>query len=164
MDIQIGNLGGRTVVGKEVSSAQVSAKAAVLRHSADNTGRFGLFDLDASPLTPNQLISLLFDYLVESNKGTGGAARSVATSHLVNRVAEPCGLSAFETPVGFKYIGELINEDEIVIRGKESAEPSIQGHYSEKDGILACLRSAQAVASCGAVRGKQLIKQYLGGN
>ena len=55
----------------------------------------------------------------------------------------------YETPVGFKYIGESINEDKIVISGEEPAGLSIKGHYSEKDGILACLLAAKAVASGG---------------
>jgi len=73
------------------------------------------------------------------------AARSVATSHLVVRVAEACALPVYETPVGFKYIGESINENKIVIGGEESARLSIQGHHPEKDGILACLLAAEGV-------------------
>jgi phosphomannomutase len=120
----------------------------VLGHSAGNAAWFGLFDFDASPSAPNQLIALLFDYLVESNQWTGGAARSVTTSHLVDRVSEARGLSAFETPGGFKYIGESINEEQSVIRGKDSAKRSIKGHFAQKDGILARVLTAPAVASC----------------
>ena len=72
-------------------------------------------------------------------------ARSVATSHLVDRVARERGLKLYETPVGFKYIGELINRDEIILGGEESAGLSIRGHYPEKDGILACLLAIEAV-------------------
>jgi phosphoglucomutase len=97
---------------------------------------------------------------VESRKWSGGAARSVATSHLVDRVAKTRGLPVYETPVGFKYIGELINEDKIVIGGEESAGLSIKGHYPEKDGILACLLSAEAVASRGASLTDQLTALY----
>jgi len=49
--------------------------------------------------------------------------------------------------VGFKYIGELINEDKIILGGEESAGLSIKGHYPEKDGLLACLLAAEAVAA-----------------
>ena len=131
---------------------------------SENAGWFGLFHFDASAITPNQLIALLFDYLVESSQWTGGAARSVATSHLVDRVAEPRGLSAFGAPGGFKYIGESINEEQIVIRGKDSAQRSIKGHYAEKDGILAPLLTASAVAPRCTWLGPQLNKQYLGEN
>ena len=125
-----------------------------------DAGRFGVIDSNGSFITPNQLIALLFDYLVESRKWDGGAARSVATSHLVDRVAEARGLPVYETPVGFKYIGELINEDKIVIGGEESAGLSIKGHYPEKDGILACLLAAEAVAARGASLTDQLNDLY----
>ena len=95
------------------------------------------------------------DYLAESRGWTQGVARSVATSHLVDRVAKERGLKLYETPVGFKFIGELINKDEIILGGEESAGLSIRGHYPEKDGILACLLAVEAVA----VRGKSLTEQ-----
>jgi phosphomannomutase len=77
----------------------------------------------------------------------GGVARSVATSQLVDRVAEARGLPVYEAPVGFKFIGELINEDKTILGGEESAGLSVKGHYPEKDGVLACLLAAEAVAS-----------------
>ena len=139
----------------------VLSKSCVLGLATDgDADRFGVVDSDGSFITPNQLIALLFDYLVESRKWTGGAARSVATSHLVDRVAEAHGLPIYETPVGFKYIGELINEDKIVIGGEESAGLSIKGHYPEKDGILACLLAAEAVAARGASLSEQLTNLY----
>lgn len=108
--------------------------------------RFGIVDSNGQIITPNQLVALLTDYLAESRGWTEGVARSVATSHLVDRVAESRGMKVFETPVGFKFIGELINKDEIILGGEESAGLSIKGHYPEKDGLLACLLAAEAVA------------------
>jgi phosphoglucomutase len=87
-------------------------------------------------------------------------ARSVATSHLVDRVAKDRGLKLYETPVGFKFIGELINKDEIILGGEESAGLSIRGHYPEKDGILACLLAAEAVAARGTSLTEQLNELY----
>ncbi len=139
----------------------VLSKGCVLGLATDgDADRFGVIDSNGSFITPNQLIALLFDYLVESRKWNGGAARSVATSHLVDRVAEARGLPVYETPVGFKYIGELINENKIVIGGEESAGLSIKGHYPEKDGILACLLAAEAVAARGASLTDQLKELY----
>ena len=139
----------------------VLSKGCVLGLATDgDADRFGIIDSNGSFITPNQLIALLFDYLVESRKWTGGAARSVATSHLVDRVADAHGLPVYETPVGFKYIGELINENKIVIGGEESAGLSIKGHYPEKDGILACLLAAEAVAARGTSLTEQLKELY----
>ncbi|MCO5334951.1 MAG: hypothetical protein M9893_13325, partial [Pyrinomonadaceae bacterium] len=73
-----------------------------------------------------------------------------------DRVAAARGLKLYQTPVGFKYIGELINKDEIILGGEESAGLSIRGHYPEKDGILACLLAAEAVAARQASLTEQL--------
>jgi phosphoglucomutase len=128
----------------------------VLGLATDGDGdRFGVIDSDGTFIEPNHLIAILSDYLAESRGWNLGIARSVATSHLVDRVAESRGLKLYETPVGFKFIGELINKDEIILGGEESAGLSIRGHYPEKDGILACLLAAEAVAA----RGKSLTAQ-----
>ena len=134
----------------------VKSKNLTLGLATDGDGdRFGVIDSNGEFIQPNQLIPLLMDYLAESRGWTEGLARSVATTHLVDRVAENRGLKLYETPVGFKFIGELINKDEIILGGEESAGLSIKGHYPEKDGILACLLAAEAVAA----RGKSLTAQ-----
>jgi phosphoglucomutase len=144
----------------ELREVVLSKRCALGLATDGDADRFGVIDSNGSFITPNQLIALLFDYLVESRKWDGGAARSVATSHLVDRVAEARGLPIYETPVGFKYIGELINENKIVIGGEESAGLSIKGHYPEKDGILACLLAAEAVAARGTSLTEQLKDLY----
>lgn len=134
----------------------VKTKNLTLGLATDGDGdRFGVIDSNGEFITPNRLIALLADYLAESRGWTEGIARSVATSHLVDRVAKDRNLKLYETPVGFKFIGELINKDEIILGGEESAGLSIKGHFPEKDGILACLLAAEAVAA----RGKSLTEQ-----
>jgi phosphoglucomutase len=122
--------------------------------------RFGVIDSNGEFITPNQLVALLTDYLYESRGWQQGVARTVATSHLVDRVARDRNIKLFETPVGFKFIGELINKDEIILGGEESAGLSIRGHYPEKDGILACLLAAEAVAARGISLTEQLNELY----
>lgn len=126
---------------------KVKANGLTLGLATDGDGdRFGVIDSNGEFITPNRLVALLADYLAESRGWSLGLARSVATSHQIDRVAKARGLKLHETPVGFKYIGELINKDEIILGGEESAGLSIRGHYPEKDGILACLLAAEAVA------------------
>lgn len=135
----------------------VKSKALALGMATDGDGdRFGIIDSNGEFVTPNRLIALLTDYLAESRGEPRGVARSVATSHQVDRVAKARGIKLYETPVGFKFIGELINKDEIILGGEESAGLSIRGHYPEKDGILACLLAAEAVAARGASLTEQL--------
>lgn len=108
--------------------------------------RFGIVDSDGSYIEPNYILALLFDYMIRKKGLRGNAARSVATSQLIDAVAKHHGVEVLETPVGFKYIGEYISEGKILIGGEESAGLSICGHVPEKDGILACLLVAEMVA------------------
>ena len=122
--------------------------------------RFGIVDEDGGFIEPNYIIALLLDYLVRVKGMTGGVGRSVATSHLVDAVAKLHDVKVYETPVGFKYIGELISQDKIIIGGEESAGLTIKGHVPEKDGILACLLVAEMVAHEGMSVKAQLERLY----
>jgi len=118
--------------------------------------RFGIVDEDGTFLQPNYIIALLFDYLVETRGWKNGVGKSVATTNLINALARHHGIELHETPVGFKYIGELIKADKIVIGGEESAGLSIRHHVPEKDGILAGLLCCEMVARRGKPLGQQL--------
>jgi phosphoglucomutase len=120
--------------------------------------RFGIVDADGTFLQPNYVIALLFDYLVESRGWKNGVAKSVATTNLINAIARARGVELFETPVGFKYIGELIMRDKIAIGGEESAGLSIRHHVPEKDGLLAGLLCCEMVAKRRESMGEQLKK------
>ncbi len=108
--------------------------------------RYGVLDEDGTFIEPNYVLALLYDYLLRVRGLRGAAARSVATSHFIDAVATLHGQEVYETPVGFKYIGEFIRDGKILIGGEESAGLTIAGHIPEKDGILACLLVAEMVA------------------
>lgn len=114
--------------------------------------RFGILDAGGTFISPNHILALLLDYLVESRNWLaagnwrGGVAKSVATTHLIDAVARYHQIPVYETPVGFKYIGEQIEADKVILGGEESAGMSIRHHVPEKDGILACLLTAEMVA------------------
>jgi phosphoglucomutase len=118
--------------------------------------RFGIVDEDGTFLQPNYIIALLFDYLVESRGWKNGVGKSVATTNLINALARHHKVELHETPVGFKYIGELIKQDKIAIGGEESAGLSIRYHVPEKDGVLAGLLCCEMVARRGKSLGHQL--------
>src|SRR6202795_1933287 len=118
--------------------------------------RFGIVDSDGTFVQPNYVIALLFDYLVESRGWKNGVAKSVATTNLINAIAKERGVELYETPVGFKYIGELIMQDKFAIGGGERAGFSIRHHVPEKDGLLAGLLCCEAVARRGKSLGEQL--------
>jgi phosphoglucomutase len=109
--------------------------------------RFGIMDPDGTYINPNQILALVLDYLCRTRGWKGGAARSIATSHLVDAVAKKHGIEVYETGVGFKYIGDLLVQGKIIFGGEESAGMTIKDHVPEKDGILACLLVAEMVSS-----------------
>jgi len=111
--------------------------------------RFGIIDDRNRFVSPNAILALLSIYLKRHRNIPGGLARSVATTHMMDAIAQKLGLQLYETPVGFKYIGELILADKIALGGEESAGMSMYRHLPEKDGILACLLVAEMVARTG---------------
>src|SRR5205823_10391625 len=111
--------------------------------------RFGIVDDRNRFVSPNIVLALLALYLKRHREIPGGLARSVATTHLIDSIAKELDVPLYETPVGFKYIGELILEGKIALGGEESAGMSMYKHLPEKDGILACLLVAEMVARTG---------------
>ena len=118
--------------------------------------RFGIVDRDGSFISPNHILGLVFDYLLETRGYKLGASRSVATTHLLDAVARLHGVQVYETPVGFKYVGPLLREDKIALGCEESAGMTIRGHLPEKDGILACLLVGEMIAARQSSLGEQL--------
>jgi phosphoglucomutase len=134
----------------------LAKKAAVGLATDGDADRFGILDSDGTWMQPNHILGLLYDYIIETRGWKMPAARSVATSHLLDAVAQLHGTTVIQTPVGFKYIGELIQKDKIAMGGEESAGMTIRGHLPEKDGILACLLVAEMIAVQRATLAQQL--------
>ncbi|MGH7941953.1 MAG: phosphoglucomutase/phosphomannomutase family protein [Limisphaerales bacterium] len=109
--------------------------------------RFGIVDKEGTWLTPNQVLALALYHLKRNRGWTGAVVRTVPTSHQVDAIAEWLGVKVHETPVGFKYIGALMESEPIIVGGEESGGLSVKGHVPEKDGILACLLMAELVAT-----------------
>ncbi len=124
----------------------VSEKYDVGLATDGDADRFGAVDETGAFLSPNQLLALLTRHLVKNHKMSGAIVRTVATTHLLNRLAEMYGLEVLETPVGFKYIGELMRTNDVLIGGEESGGVSVKGHIPEKDGILGNLLIVEMMA------------------
>lgn len=126
---------------------------AVKKDSADlglatdgDSDRFGVVDEQGNVLTPNTILLLLARHLVKNKGKSGAIVRTVATTHLLDNLAATYGLQLYETAVGFKYVGEKMRETAVLIGGEESGGLSIIGHIPEKDGILADMLVAEAIA------------------
>ena len=128
-------------------SEQVKKGHFSLGLACDGDGdRFGILDSDGTWIAPNEIVALTYEHLVVNRGLKGKAARSVMTSHFVDAVAKSHGSETRETPVGFKYLGELLRAGPFLMAGEESGGLSIRGHVPEKDGILACVLMLELVA------------------
>lgn len=124
---------------------------AVEEHDADigiaNDGdadRIAVVTPERGFLNENLFFAALYDYLLEFNDGP--AVRSVSTTFLIDRIAEAHGEEVYETPVGFKWIGQAMGEHDALIGGEESGGFSIRDHVREKDGVLMALLAAVMTA------------------
>lgn len=153
--------GGRT---PEPTAQHLGELAALVQQQGCDLGlatdgdadRFGVIDSEAGHLTPNQVLVLLFWYLAERRQVPGGVARTVATTHLLDRIASGLGRPVYETPVGFKWVGEVMRRERVCIGGEESGGLSVYGHIPEKDGILANLLLLEMRAVLGHSLGEAL--------
>ncbi len=108
--------------------------------------RFGIIDSNGKYITADKMLGLALYHLYQ--KGFRGAAvRSVMTSSFMDAVGDMLGVEVIQTPVGFKYIGDIFQKRDLIIGGEESGGLTIGGHLPEKDGILACLLAAEIMAA-----------------
>lgn len=128
-------------------------KRAVLSYNADvglaldgDADRFGIIDNEGHFVNANYFMALLLEHLLNTRTFRGPVARTVATTHMLDRIAAHNGLTTIETPVGFKYISECLREKGCILGGEESGGMSIYGHIPEKDGILACMLAVEMLA------------------
>lgn len=108
--------------------------------------RFGAVDSSGIYLQANQLLVLALLHLLKNREFKGKVVRSIATTHMLDKVAADFGMETVETPVGFKYIAEVMRSEPVVLGGEESGGLSILGHIPEKDGLLAGLLLTELVA------------------
>lgn len=101
--------------------------------------KFGIVDAEGNWISSNEIAPMLLDHLVRNKKQKGRVCRSVITSNLIDQVAKAHGLMLRDTPVGFKYITELMISGQYIMGTEESGGIAISNHIPDKDGLLACL-------------------------
>jgi phosphoglucomutase len=122
--------------------------------------RFGIVDHEGRVIHPNLVLAVLLDYGIKVKGWRGGVARSVSTTHLIDRVARAYDLPLFKTPVGFKFLADLWLQDKIMFGGEESASIAVARHLPEKDGILAGLLTAEMIASSGRTLAEHIAELF----
>lgn len=133
----------------ELQRAVVSYNADIGLALDGDADRFGIIDHQGSFINGNLFLSLLLDHLLKTRTVRGPVVRTVATTHMLDRIAKMNGLQLIETPVGFKYVSQAMRDYNGLLGGEESGGLSVWGHVPEKDGILACLLAVEILAHTG---------------
>ncbi len=111
--------------------------------------RIGVIDEKGKFVDPNQLLTLLYYYLLKYRGWKGPVVRNNSTTHLLDRVAEAFGEKCHEVPVGFKHISSKMEETDAIIGGESSGGLTVKGHILGKDGIYAAALLVEIIAKSG---------------
>ncbi|MBQ1936060.1 MAG: phosphoglucomutase/phosphomannomutase family protein [Clostridia bacterium] len=111
--------------------------------------RIGIIDRDGNYIKPNEILALLYYYLMKYKGQRGAVVRNIATTHLLDRIAEDFGQQCLEVPVGFKHISSGMEETDAIIGGESSGGLTIRGHIRGKDGIFASALLVEMLSTTG---------------
>ena len=106
-------------------------------------------DAEGNFLSSQVLIPILIEHLVERKGFTGEIVKTVSGSDLIPRLAESYGRSVYQTPIGYKYIGDRMLQAEVAIGGEESGGIGYGTHIPERDALLSALYVLEAVVESG---------------
>jgi phosphomannomutase len=138
----------------------VESKAIVGLATDGDADRVGAVNERGETMTMHDVVPLLLLHLVCRRNMTGGVVRTFSQSVLLKRIADAHNLKLYETPIGFKYIAELMLKDDILIGAEESGGIGVKGHIPERDGILNSLLFLEAIIAAGAPPSEMLRKLH----
>ena len=127
----------------------VETKALVGLATDGDADRVGAVDEHGRTMTMHDVVPLLLLHLARERKMTGAVVVTVSQSVLTKRIAEAMGLKLYETPIGFKYIAELMLKEDILLGAEESGGIGVKGHIPERDGVLNSLLFLEAIVTAG---------------
>ncbi|CAH0524669.1 Phosphoglucomutase [Allocatenococcus thiocycli] len=111
--------------------------------------RLGIIDEKGNFIHPNEVLLLLYYYLLEYKGWKGSVVRNIATTHLLDKIAQDHGEKCFEVPVGFKHISSQMEADDSLIGGESSGGLTIRGHIKGKDGVFASSLLVEMISVTG---------------
>jgi len=127
----------------------VETKALVGLATDGDADRVGAVDERGHTMTMHDVVPLLLLHLARARKMTGAVVVTVSQSVLTKRIAAAMGLKIYETPIGFKYIAELMLQEDILLGAEESGGIGVKGHIPERDGVLNSLLFLEAIVTAG---------------
>ncbi len=143
----------------ELSKLVVKKKLDVGIACNTDCDKFGIIGPDGYWISPNQIAPILLEHIIEYRGQKGRVCRSLITTNLIDEVAKAHGLAVRETPVGFKYINELMMTGQYIFGAEESGGVAISHHMPDKDGLMACMLTLEMLAVSGKSL-KQLFKDF----
>jgi alpha-D-glucose phosphate-specific phosphoglucomutase len=111
--------------------------------------RIAIVDEKGRYISTNDLLLLVYWYLHEVRGERGGVVRNLATTHMLDRMAEKFGEKCYEVPVGFKHIAASMVEHNALLGGESSGGLTVRGHILGKDGIFGCALIVEMLARTG---------------
>lgn len=118
--------------------------------------RLGIIDSNGKYINANETLCLLYYYLVKYKGWKGPVVRNLATTHMLDRIAESFGEKCYEVPVGFKYISSKLDEVDAVLGGESSGGLTVRGHIHGKDSVYAASLFAEMVSVTGKTPSQML--------
>jgi len=123
--------------------------------AADGDGdRIGAIDRDGSFINPHQIFALLVWHLAGTRKLSGDIAKTFSVTKLIDALAAKYNRKLHEVPIGFKYICELMLEQNILIGGEESGGIGFSMYLPERDATVSALLLAELMAWHGKSLGE----------
>jgi phosphomannomutase len=122
--------------------------------------RLGIIDEKGHFIHPNEVLLLLYYYLLEYKGWKGSVVRNIATTHLLDKVAADHGEKSFEVPVGFKHISSQMEADDSLLGGESSGGLTIRGHIKGKDGVFASSLLVEMISVTGKKLSEMLDEIY----
>lgn len=111
--------------------------------------RVGAVNERGETMTMHEVVPLVLLHLVRQRNMTGGVVRTFSQSVLTKRIAAAHNLKLHETPIGFKYVADLMLREDILIGAEESGGVGVKGHIPERDGILNSLLLLETIVAAG---------------
>lgn len=125
--------------------------------------RLGIIDKSGRYISANEILCMLYYYLVKYKRWRGPVVRNISTTHMLDRIAESFGEKCYEVPVGFKYISSKLDEVDAVLGGESSGGLTVRGHIHGKDSVYAASLFAEMVSVIGKTPAEivdELERQY----
>ncbi|MBI5124363.1 MAG: phosphoglucomutase/phosphomannomutase family protein, partial [Candidatus Omnitrophica bacterium] len=131
---------------KELAMKARSGKYSVGLATDGDADRLGIAMPNGKLLTGHKVMALLLLHLLEDKKMKGDVVQTICGTVLIDKICKKYGLKMRETPVGFKYICEIMRKEDVLVGGEETGGIAFKGFIPERDGILSGLLILEMMA------------------